>query len=313
MKPIRIEELQKAYGNVRALRGVSLDVGEGEIYGLIGPDGAGKTTLIRILVTLLKADAGRALVNGKDVSRDISFVRSNIGYMPQRFSLYRDLTVEENLHFFGDLFAVPRAEQSKRMERLYEFSKLKPFETRRAGALSGGMKQKLALSCTLMHEPGVIVLDEPTYGVDPVSRSDFWKILQALSTEGRSILVTTAYMDEAELCDHVGLIFEGEIMAQGEPAKLRGGYRHPLYVIKSDEVQLVYSALRREEGCTLCTLFGDGIHFTDQTGLGRQGIIAALNRLNLPYSEVARVEPDLEDVFLGHMQQRNRERPAGIR
>ncbi|HUV37131.1 MAG TPA: ABC transporter ATP-binding protein, partial [Patescibacteria group bacterium] len=170
MNPIHIENVQKAYGAVLALRGVSLDIGQGELYGLIGPDGAGKTTLIRILVTLLRADAGRALVNGKDVGLHVSYVRSSVGYMPQRFSLYRDLTVEENLRFFGDLFAVPRAVQLKRVERLYEFSKLAPFKKRRAGALSGGMKQKLALSCMLMHEPGVIVLDEPTYGVDPVSR-----------------------------------------------------------------------------------------------------------------------------------------------
>lgn len=312
MNPIQIEKLQKAYGTVRALRSVSLDVKEGEVYGLIGPDGAGKTTLIRILVTLLRPDAGRALVNGKNVSRNISYLRSSIGYMPQRFSLYRDLTVEENLRFFGDLFAVPRAEQSKRMERLYGFSKLEPFRTRRAGALSGGMKQKLALSCMLMHEPGVIVLDEPTYGVDPVSRSEFWAILKSLSAEGKSILVTTAYMDEAESCDRIGLIFEGEIMAQDEPAKLRGLYRHPLYVIKSEEVQRVYNTLRREKGCAQCTLFGEGVHFTDEDALGREGIIAALDRLHLPYSDVVRAEPDLEDVFLGLMHHRDVERPEDI-
>lgn len=312
MNPIQIENVQKAYGAVQALRGVSLDVRGGEVYGLIGPDGAGKTTLIRILVTLLRPDAGRALVNGKDVGRHISYVRSILGYMPQSFSLYRDLTVEENLRFFGDLFAVPGAQQLKRMERLYEFSKLEPFKTRRTDELSGGMKQKLALSCMLMHEPDVIVMDEPTYGIDPVSRTEFWEILQSLSAEGKSILVTTAYMDEAELCHRIGLIFEGEIMAQDEPAKLRGGYRYPLYVIKSEEVQRVYSALQLEEGCAQCTLFGDGVHFTDEGGWGREGIISALDRLHLPYSDVARVEPDLEDVFLRLMHHRDGERPASI-
>jgi len=312
MNPIHIENVQKAYGAVLALRGVSLDIGQGELYGLIGPDGAGKTTLIRILVTLLRADAGRVMVNGKDVGRHVQYVRSSVGYMPQRFSLYRDLTVEENLRFFGDLFAVPRAVQLKRVERLYEFSKLAPFKKRRAGALSGGMKQKLALSCMLMHEPGVIVLDEPTYGVDPVSRSEFWEILRSLSGEGKSILVTTAYMDEAELCDRIGLIFEGEIMAQDEPAKLRGGYRYPLYVIKTEEVQRVYAALRREGECAQCALFGDGVHFTDEDGWGREGIIAVLDRLRLPYGEVTRAEPDLEDVFLRLMHHRGGERVAGI-
>jgi ABC-2 type transport system ATP-binding protein len=309
MNPIHIENVEKAYGDVQALRGISLDVRQGEVYGLIGPDGAGKTTLIRILVTLLAPDAGRVLVNGKDVGRHVSYVRSSLGYMPQRFSLYRDLTVEENLRFFGDLFAVPHSEQSRRLERLYEFSKLGPFKSRRAGDLSGGMKQKLALSCMLMHEPAVMVLDEPTHGVDPVSRSEFWKILQSLSAQGKSILVTTAYMDEAELCDRVGLIFEGEIMAQDGPAELRGAIRSPLYVIKSEEVQRVYSALRREEGCSQCTLFGDGVHFIDETGGGREGIVAALDRLQLPYSDVVPEEPDLEDVFLRLMHQRDGRRP----
>jgi ABC-2 type transport system ATP-binding protein len=313
MNPIHVENVEKAYGDVRALRGVSLDVRQGEVYGLIGPDGAGKTTLIRILVTLLAPDAGRAIVNGKDAGRHVSYVRSSIGYMPQRFSLYRDLTVEENLRFFGDLFAVPHAEQRTRLERLYDFSRLGAFKSRRAGDLSGGMKQKLALSCMLMHEPAVMVLDEPTYGVDPISRSEFWEILKSLSAQGKSILVTTAYMDEAELCDRVSLIFEGEIMAQDEPERLRGMIRSPLYVIRSEEVQRVYSALRREEGCSQCTLFGDGVHFIDDAGWGREGIVALLERLRLPYSDVALEEPDLEDVFLMLMRQRDGHVPAGAR
>lgn len=297
MDPIVIENLHKSYGKVHAVKGVSLNVNPGEIFGLIGPDGAGKTTIIRILVSLLNADKGTVLFKGKVVGENITFVRSHIGYMPQRFSLYQDLTVEENMDFFGDLFKVPRKEQIDRKAQLYEFSRLEPFKKRRAGALSGGMKQKLALSCMLIHEPDVIVLDEPTFGVDPVSRSEFWDILKNLSGNGSSILVTTAYMDEATLCDRVSLIYEGRILASDTPDNLTRAITDPLYLISSDNPHLLFAAIQKDDVLGRCELFGDGIHLTDSGNVGGVEIERRIKSLNIPYKEVSELQPHLEDFF----------------
>jgi len=221
VNPIEIRGLHKSYRKTEAVRDVTFSVPEATIFGLIGPDGGGKTTIMRTLVSLLSFDSGEVLFQGKPVQENVSFVRSHVGYMPQRFSLYQDLTVAENIHFFAELFDVPREEMNSRIEELYEFSTLGPFKERRAGALSGGMKQKLALSCMLVHQPSVIVLDEPTFGVDPVSRNDFWEILKTLAGRGTTILVSTAYMDEALLCDRVALVYRGRLLATDEPTALR--------------------------------------------------------------------------------------------
>jgi len=300
--PIIIDNLVKSYDKVKAVDGVSFEVRAGEVFGLIGPDGAGKTSIIRILVSLLRADSGQVLFVGKDVSQNPAFVRSHIGYMPQRFSLYPDLTVDENLNFFGDLFAIPKKQQIHSKEKLFEFSKLGPFKERRAGQLSGGMKQKLALSCMLMHAPKVIVLDEPTFGVDPVSRQEFWEILKSLVAEGTSILVTTAYMDEARLCDRVGLIFEGNILAIDAPDKLVSGYKAPLYLISSDNPHLTYEKLADSALAADVDLFGDGVHYKDNRKIGQQGLVDELTQLGLSKAQIEEIEPDMEDLFISLMK-----------
>lgn len=220
MYPLEVKNLNKFYGGNQSANNLSFHLDKGEILGLIGPDGAGKTIIIRILVTLLNQDSGTVLFQGKSTTENISFVRKNIGYMPERFSLYRDLTVEQNLNFFGDLFGVPKDVQQERIKKLYQFSRLEPFAKRLAGDLSGGMKQKLALCCVLIHEPKVLVLDEPTVGVDPVSRQEFWQILHDLKNNGTSIFVTTSYMDEAEQCERIALIYDGTFLALDKPENI---------------------------------------------------------------------------------------------
>ncbi|MBD3223633.1 MAG: ATP-binding cassette domain-containing protein [Caldithrix sp.] len=302
MIPIQINHLKKAFAGTQAVNDISFAVHQGEIFGLIGPDGAGKTTTIRILVSLLTADAGQVLFKGRAVHKNMAFVRSQIGYMPQRFSLYQDLSVEENMHFFGDLFKVTRYEQKERMQRLFSFSNLEPFRKRRAAALSGGMKQKLALSCMLMHDPEVVVLDEPTYGVDPVSRNEFWNILKMLSEQGTSILVTTAYMDEAELCNRVGLIFKGRLLAHDEPQKLTNHFDHPLYLIDSDQSNKLYDALQQTPFAGDCHLFGEGIHLTDRQKRGMHAVRTILDEQKIDYRSIKPITPDMEDLFLELMQ-----------
>lgn len=298
MNPVVIKNLKKSYENIEAVNGVSFEVYPEEIFGLIGPDGAGKTTLMRILVSLIDSDEGDVFFKGKSVKENVKFVRSKIGYMPQRFSLYPDLTVNENLRFFGDMFKVPAEEQADRMRKLYEFSKLEPFRNRRADALSGGMKQKLALSSMLMHQPEVIVLDEPTFGVDPVSRSEFWDILKKLRDNGTSILVSTAYMDEAGLCDRVALMFGGKILAQGKPGQLLKNFEESLYLIETDRVYETFKKLENLKIFSEFNLFGDGIHIVDNENRGEQEIIHLLNKNSVDYKSVVSIEACLEDLFL---------------
>jgi ABC-type multidrug transport system ATPase subunit len=222
MKAIRVNSLSKSYGNVEALRELSFEVPRGEIYGIIGPDGAGKTTLFRILTTLMLPDSGTAMVDGLDVVRDYRKIRCQIGYMPGRFSLYGDLTVEENLNFFATLFGTTVAENYHLIEDIYR--QIEPFKTRRAGKLSGGMKQKLALSCALIHCPSVLFLDEPTTGVDPVSRKEFWEMLGRLREQGITIIASTPYMDEAAKCDRVAIIKEGVFAGVVAPEEIKDAY-----------------------------------------------------------------------------------------
>ena len=295
---LSLHNVQKSYGDIAAVKGVSFDVRQGEIFGLIGPDGAGKTTIMRMVVSLLNPDAGEIYFLGKNVLAEPSFVRSRIGYMPQRFSLYRDLTVEENLHFFGNLFNISSTDQERLLKKLYTFSRLGPFRKRRADDLSGGMKQKLALSCMLMHDPQVLVLDEPTFGVDPVSRSEFWEILRTLATEGTAILVSTAYMDEASLCDRVGLMFEGQILALDTPKRLLAQFEDDLYLIETEQAHLVYEKLKAAADCGHGVLFGNGVHLTDIHKLGQGLIEKRLRQLSIDFTAVQRIQPELEDLFL---------------
>ncbi|MBN2414554.1 ABC transporter ATP-binding protein [bacterium] len=297
-RPIEIKALSKSYGDTLAVDRVSITVDKGEIYGLIGPDGAGKTTVIRTLVSLLVPDSGEALFMGRTVSAYPGFVRSHIGYMPQRFSLYRDLSVEENLHFFGDLFQIPRDRQRRRMDELYAFSRLQPFRTRLAGALSGGMKQKLALSCMLMHQPEVIVLDEPTFGVDPVSRSEFWGMLAALSRDGTSVFVSTAYMDEADLCHRIGLIHHGRILAQGTPDGLIAGFPWPLYRIDCENPHHVYTILSSTLPPDQLQLFGSGVYVVDRGKNGLRSLQRTLRTAKIACRGISSADATLENLFL---------------
>lgn len=262
MNTINVRSLSFQYDSVKALDTVSIDVPAGEIFGLIGPDGAGKTTLMRIICTLLKIETGSVQVLGYDVMQDIGVIRSLIGYMPQRFSLYQDLTVEQNLDFFARLFGVPTAELNSKKESLYRFSRLGSFKNRRAGALSGGMKQKLALSCALVHSPRILILDEPTYGVDPVSREEFWAILHDLSSSGTTIMVSTPYMEEALQCDQIAMIHKGRILGTGSPEDLIHRFGHRVYVLNSDSPKLLRDKVMNCDGVASCQMFGTNLHVT---------------------------------------------------
>jgi len=300
---IEAVNFHKFYGDTHAVKGLSFTVEQGEIYGLIGPDGGGKTSLIRSIVSLLRIEQGELYFQGKPVEQNIKFLRKQIGYMPQRFSLYQDLSVEENLNFFADLFGVSKAERKGKLQELYDFSGLEPFCRRKAGDLSGGMKQKLALSCMLIHSPGVIVLDEPTFGVDPLSRSEFWQILKKLRTGGTSILVSTAYMDEAAYCDRVGLMFQGKMLVQDRPENLSRLFHSSLYQLLTPDVNKAYITLQNSGLCSFCQLFGEGPHLCLSENTGKEQLCAFLTEKGISYVSLEQIEPGIEDVFLKLMQE----------
>ena len=258
MFAVSVQNIRKSYGKTVALNDLSFDVERGELFGIIGPDGAGKTTLFRILATLLIADEGSAVVDGFDVLRDYKAIRRRVGYMPGRFSLYQDLTVEENLTFFASVFGTTIRENYHLIEDIYK--QIEPFKTRHAGNLSGGMKQKLALCCALIHKPSVLFLDEPTTGVDPVSRKEFWQMLRRLQKQDITILVSTPYMDEATLCDRIALIREGEFLMTDTPRGIVGKFDKPLYAASSDNMSHLLSDLRRMPEVESCYAFGDVHH-----------------------------------------------------
>ena len=260
MPAISVENIKRSYGDVEALKGISFDVEKGEIFGIIGPDGAGKTTLFRILTTLLLADSGSATVDGDDVVKEYKEIRKKVGYMPGRFSLYQDLSVEENLKVFATIFNTTIEENYHLIKDIYQ--QIEPFKTRKVGALSGGMKQKLALCCALIHEPVVLFLDEPTTGVDPVSRKEFWAMLKKLKQEGISILVSTPYMDEASLCDRIALIQEGKFMKIDTPQNIVDEFNHELWAVQSENMSKLLKDLRANELVQSCFAFGDTHHIT---------------------------------------------------
>lgn len=260
MNAISVNKVSKSYGTVRALQEISFEVQTGELFGIIGPDGAGKTTLFRILTTLMLPGGGTATVNGLDVVTDYKKIRREVGYMPGRFSLYQDMTVEENLSFFATLFGTTVKENYNLVKDIYQ--PLEKFKTRRAGKLSGGMKQKLALSCALIHKPSVLFLDEPTTGVDPVSRKDFWEMLRRLKNQGITIVVSTPYMDEAVLCDRIGLIREGQFMSIATPQEIMNSYQEILWAVHSNNMSTLLAELRAFESIKSCFSFGDTLHVT---------------------------------------------------
>ena len=300
MEPaIRTEGLTRRFGHVTAPDGVSFEVRRGEMFGLIGPDGAGKTTLFRLLATLLKPHAGKASVEGHDIVADYLAIRSRVGYMPGKFSLYPDLTVEENLDFFAALFGVPVAENYPLIEPIYR--QIEPFRTRRAGRLSGGMKQKLALCCALIHRPAVLLLDEPTTGVDAVSRNEFWEMLARLKAEEISILVSTPYMDEAYRCDRVALINEGRLLGIDTPQGLVGAFDDPLYALQGDDMYGLLSAARGLPGVRSCHPFGETHHLTTDRGVDPRQLAEALARQRFTHVSIRPVDAGIEDVFIKRM------------
>jgi ABC-2 type transport system ATP-binding protein len=257
---VEVNNVSKNFGPVRAVHEVSFNVSKGEIFGLIGPDGSGKTTLFRILTTLLIPDSGNARIAGSDVVRDYKKVREVVGYMPGRFSLYQDLTVEENLSFYATVFGTTIEENYDLVKDIYQH--IEPYKTRRAGRLSGGMKQKLALSCALIHHPEVLVLDEPTTGIDAVSRKEFWEMLSGLKEKGITILVSTAYMDEAGLCDRVGLIQDGHLFSVDYPENIRKQFQQDLFAVRSSDTYRLILDLKLFNKIRTAFLFGQEVHVT---------------------------------------------------
>ncbi len=298
MTDIEIRNFRKKYGAIEAVKGISFAVEAGELFGLIGPDGAGKTTLMRAICTLLVPDEGRIFVKGLDVTRNIAQIRRILGYMPQRFSLYPDLSVEQNLRFFADIFQVPPDQRQQRLQQLYQFSRLAPFKSRAAGDLSGGMKQKLALSCALIHTPEILVLDEPTLGVDPVSRQEFWAILRQIQKEGTTILVSTAYMDEADQCDRVGLFFQGRLLALDTPKNLKRLYRYPLFQIQGRDLHQLRDFFQVLPGVRMTQLFGDAIHVSFSTLPAESQWLAWQRQSGHLLQSWKKIRPSIEDIFL---------------
>jgi ABC-2 type transport system ATP-binding protein len=301
---VETSDLKRSFGAIQAVAGLALRVPKGQIYGLIGPDGAGKTTTLRILCGVLVADAGQALVYGHDVMREPEAVRAEIGYMPQRFSLYGDLTVRENLRFFADIYGVASREQPALMERLLAFSRLGPFQNRRADALSGGMKQKLALACTLIHRPNLLLLDEPTTGVDPVARREFWDILgDQVARAGMTVLVSTPYMDEADRCHVVGFMRAGTLMASGSPRELQRLVPGVVLEIHASPNQIAERVLRQLPEVHDVQVFGDRLHAIADAIPDVEVVRQQMTDAGAALQSIRPVVPTMEDVFM-YLQRR---------
>jgi len=299
MDAIKAENLSKTFKGVTAVDGLNLTVAKGELFGLIGPDGAGKTTTMRMLAAVMDPSNGDAWILQRHTVKDAEAIKEEIGYMSQRFGLYPDLTVLENIHFYADIYGVPLKGRDDKIERLLTFSGLTPFKKRHAEKLSGGMKQKLGLACALIHTPRVLFLDEPTNGVDPVSRRDFWRILYQLLKDNVTIFVTTAYLDEADRCHRVGLIHRGKLLACDTPDNLRSLMKGTILEIRTDEPRRSAQLLREGVPGVTVGLFGDRVHMvTHDTGKNRELAEAILHRERVEHFEFREIEPSLEDVFI---------------
>jgi ABC-2 type transport system ATP-binding protein len=302
MNTIEVNKISKTYRTdkaaVKALDNISLSVNEKEIFGLIGPDGAGKTTLFRILTTLLLADEGDASVDGNDVKKDYRKIRESVGYMPGKFSLYQDLTVEENLNFFATIFKTTVQKNYDLIKDIYV--QIEPFKTRRAGKLSGGMKQKLALCCALIHKPAVLFLDEPTTGVDPVSRKEFWEMLKSLQKQGITIMVSTPYMDEANLCDRIAFIQTGKILSVDTPQNIVKNFNKKLFAVKGKDMYKILLKLRGFDEVKTSYAFGDYHHITLKKNDANEDKIKNYLSNELPNEDVTIkiIQPTIEDSFM---------------
>lgn len=294
-----LDGLSRRFGTVTAVDALSFPVRAGELFGLLGPDGAGKTTTLRMLAGVLPPSAGDAHLQGVSVVQDPEGVKRSLAYMSQRFGLYADLTVAENIEFYADLYQVPRAERKARYERLFQFSNLGPFKDRLAGKLSGGMKQKLGLSCALVHQPEILLLDEPTFGVDPVSRRELWLIVHEMVSHGVTAIVSTAYMDEAERFDRVALIHQGHLLALGTPGELQAAVPGAVVEIKVDRVREARALARNLPGVRTVTAFGDRLHLAVDASSGGPAVLAAsLRAAGFTPGESRPIQPSMEDVFV---------------
>ena len=296
---ITLSELTRDFRSIRAVDGLSLDVAPGELFGIVGPDGAGKTTTLRMLAGVLRPTSGDAVIGGFSVASHPETVKSHIAYMSQRFGLYTDLTVRENIEFYADLYRVPKGERPPRLERLFAFSNLGPFQDRLAGNLSGGMKQKLSLCCALIHHPEILLLDEPTFGVDPISRRDLWLILHEMVEEGVTVLVSTSYLDEAERCDRVALLHKGKVLALDVPESLLELLPGKVVSVEGPDPRKARDTIRGLPGVAGTALFGNVVHAVlEGAGATREKVAQALVETGLTEYTVDTVEPSLEDVFL---------------
>ncbi len=299
MEAIKLIHLTRSFGAVRAVEDLNFTVAPGEIFGLVGPDGAGKTTTMRLLTGVMEPTGGDAWVMGKHVVEESEAVKDDIGYMSQRFGLYPDLTVEENIHFYADLYGVTSRGREHKIHELLSFSNLTPFKKRQAGRLSGGMKQKLGLACALIHTPKVLFLDEPTNGVDPVSRRDFWRILYSLLKEGVTIFVSTAYLDEAERCHRVALLHQGRLLACDTPDRVKSLMRGTILEVRVSRAREAAALLKRRVKAESIGLFGDRIHVVtmDRTQTAQE-VTAVLQAERFALQGLRPIEPSLEDVFV---------------
>jgi ABC-2 type transport system ATP-binding protein len=300
---IQLRDLTRRFGALTAVDHVNLEIGRGEIFGLVGPDGAGKTTTLRILSGLLDPSEGEVLIGGENVVKNPRWVKDRIGYMAQRFGLYVDLTVDENMEFYSDLFGIPKAERERLLPELLRMTRMAPFRKRQAGKLSGGMKQKLGLMCTLLHRPEILFLDEPTNGVDPVSRRDFWAILYQLVKDGITILVTTAYLDEAERCNRVGMMYKGRLIRCESPDVMRNNLDEVCYAVETPNLRDMRDKLRSCDGVLSVESSGDSLHVLIAPGRTSperlQETIGAVN--------FRQITPSLEDVFIAMIRKAERQ------
>ncbi|MGH7444834.1 MAG: ATP-binding cassette domain-containing protein [Longimicrobiales bacterium] len=295
---LSLRALTRRFDATVAVDALTWDVAAGELFGIVGPDGAGKTTTLRMLAGVLPPSAGDAFVEGMSVAHEPERVKPFIAYMAQRFGMYEDLSVIENIEFYADLYRVPRAERAARLERLWHFSRLEPFRDRLAGRLSGGMKQKLSLCCALIHQPRVLLLDEPTFGVDPISRRDLWLILHEMVADGVTVVVSTSYLDEAERCDRVALLDHGRVLALDSPAALQQAFPATLMAVRTDAPRHARDLLRAHAGVRRAALFGESVHATLAHGVHWNDIAAQLTSAGITIMEAEQIEASLEDVFI---------------
>jgi len=306
---VAAEGLTKRFAALAAVDGLSFAVNRGEIFGLVGPDGAGKTTAMRMLAGVMRPDGGSIVVDGVDVVSDPEAGKQHLSYMPQRFGLYEDLTVDENIRFYADLFEVPNSVRQERANRLLAASGMSQFRKRLAGQLSGGMKQKWGLTCALVHTPQILLLDEPTTGVDPVSRRDFWSILYDLREEGVTILITTAYLDEAERCNRLALLHNGRVLYCDTPAALKQRMPGTVVAISSASGREVRAAIAEREGVSNVILVGAGVHaVVDDAALRIPQLRNALQAGNIPFADIAVAAPSIEDVFVSLLDDEGKSR-----